>query len=50
VQLRGCQPRDLIDHALSLAEYTGQPRVLTLDLLSAACSTYFLADETRISH
>lgn len=50
VQLRGCQPRDLVDHALSLAEYTDQPRALTPELLSAACSTYFLSDETRLSH
>ena len=42
VQLRGCQPRDLIDHALSLASYLDQPRELTLDLLAAACAGYFV--------
>ncbi len=47
VQLRGCQPRDLIDHALYLAEYTDQPRALTPDLLAAACATYFLSDDLR---
>lgn len=46
VQVRGCQPRDLIEHALTLAEYTEQPRELTPELLAAACATYFLADET----
>ena len=49
VQLRGCHPRDLIDHALSLAEYTGAPRELTLDLMSAACATYFLSDDPHPS-
>jgi predicted ATPase with chaperone activity len=42
VQLRGCHPRDLIDHALSLAAYVGTPNVLSLELLSAACATYFI--------
>jgi hypothetical protein len=48
VQLRGCQPRDLIEHAMSLAEYTDQPRVLTPELLAAACTTYFLSDEDNL--
>jgi predicted ATPase with chaperone activity len=47
VKLRGCQPRDLIDHALSLAEYAGEPKELTIELMSAACSTYFLSDDHR---
>jgi predicted ATPase with chaperone activity len=42
IQLRGCQPRDLIDHALSLASYLQQPRALTLELLAAACAGYFV--------
>ena len=29
IALRGCQPRDLIDQALSLAEYLGEPEHLT---------------------
>jgi predicted ATPase with chaperone activity len=44
IQLRGCQPRDLIDQALSLADYLGQPRELTPDLLEAACASYFVDD------
>lgn len=44
VQLRGCQPRDLIDKALALASYLDRPRVLSLDLLSAACASYFVDD------
>lgn len=42
VELRGCQPRDLIDHALSIAAYREQPRELTAELLSEACASYFL--------
>ncbi|MEQ1726823.1 MAG: ATP-binding protein [Vicinamibacterales bacterium] len=48
VQLRGCQPRDLIEHALSLAAYIEHPNPNQLDsqLLSAACATYFLGDQS----
>jgi predicted ATPase with chaperone activity len=44
VQLRGCQPRDLIDKALALASYLDRPRLLTLELLSAGCASYFVDD------
>ena len=44
IKLRGCQPRDLVDHALAAAEYAGQPRQLTLALLEAACDSYFVDD------
>jgi predicted ATPase with chaperone activity len=44
IALRGCHPRDLIDHALSLADYLGEPRVLTYELLDAACAGYFVDD------
>jgi predicted ATPase with chaperone activity len=44
VPLRGCQPGALIDQALALAEYTGQPRRLTIELLLAACDSYFVDD------
>jgi predicted ATPase with chaperone activity len=42
IALRGCQPRDLIDQALSLADYLGEPRRLTSELLEAACAGYFV--------
>ena len=45
IPLRGCHPRDLIDQALSLAEYLGEPRRLTPELLQAACAGYFVEDE-----
>jgi predicted ATPase with chaperone activity len=45
VALRGCQPRDLIDHVLAMAEYNNQPREITAELLSQACAAYFLSDD-----
>lgn len=42
--LRGCHPRDIIDQALSLADYLGQPKVLTSEVLRAACQSYFVDD------
>jgi hypothetical protein len=45
IALRGCQPRDLIDHALALADYLGEPRQLTSKLLIGACESYFLDDQ-----
>jgi predicted ATPase with chaperone activity len=43
--LRGCHPRDLIQQALSLAAYRQEARELTLDLLLAACESYFVDEE-----
>jgi predicted ATPase with chaperone activity len=42
IPLRGCQPRDLIDQALSLAEYLGESRQLSRSLLESACAGYFV--------
>jgi predicted ATPase with chaperone activity len=47
IALRGCQPRDLIDQALSLADYRGEPRRLTSDLLDAACAGYFVDEQEQ---
>jgi hypothetical protein len=44
IPLRGCHPRDLIAQALSLAEYLGEPRCLTTELLQAACAGYFVEE------
>ena len=44
IQLRGCQPRDLINQAISLAEYLGKPPELTTEVLEAACASYFVDD------
>jgi predicted ATPase with chaperone activity len=43
---RGCHPRDLIDQAISLADYRGEPHRLSDELLSAACASYFVDDPT----
>jgi hypothetical protein len=44
IELRGCQPRDLINQALALASYRGEPRRLTATLLDEACHSYFIDD------
>jgi predicted ATPase with chaperone activity len=44
IALRGCQPGALIEQALALAEYLGQDRRLTLELLTSACESYFVDD------
>ena len=41
---RACHPRDLINQALLLAHYRGQPRQLTAELLQSACASYFVDD------
>ena len=46
IALRGCHPRDLIEHALALTDYSGAPRQLTADLLLEACASYFLDDQS----
>ena len=47
IRFRGCHPRDLIDQALAHAEYLGEPRALTAELLEAACAAYFVDDTER---
>ena len=44
LQTRACQPRDLINQALLLAGYLGRERLLTPELLEAACASYFVED------
>ena len=48
IPFRGCHPRDLIRHALALAEYLDRPRALTPDLLDGACQGYFVHDESSV--
>jgi predicted ATPase with chaperone activity len=47
--LRGCQPRDLIEQALALALYRGEPRRLTSELLESACATYFVDEDQGVT-
>jgi hypothetical protein len=35
----------LIDHVLSLAEYRGEARRITPELLDAACASYFVDEQ-----
>src|SRR5262249_25116907 len=49
IRLRGCQPRDLIEHALAVASYLDRPRALTLELLAESCATYFLNEEQDVA-
>jgi DNA-binding PadR family transcriptional regulator len=44
IELRGCHPRDLINQALALASYRGEPARLTATLLEEACDSYFIDD------
>jgi predicted ATPase with chaperone activity len=44
IPLRGCQPGALIEQALALADYLGQERRLTFELLTAAGDSYFVDD------
>ena len=46
ISLRGTHPRDLIDQALSLADYLSQPRKLTRALLREASASYFVDERT----
>jgi hypothetical protein len=48
IPLRGCHSRDLIKHALALAEYLGRPRGLTPELLDGACYGYFVHEESSV--
>jgi predicted ATPase with chaperone activity len=48
IPLRGCHPRDLIGHALALAEYLDQPRALSADLIDGACRGYFVQEESAV--
>jgi predicted ATPase with chaperone activity len=51
IPLRGCHPRDLINQAISLAEYYGKPAELTPEVLEAACASYFVQErEAPVSY
>jgi hypothetical protein len=47
--MRGCQPRDLINQAMSVAKYRGEPHRLTTQLLDEACATYFVDEHEGAS-
>ncbi len=41
-EMRGCQPRDIVDAIVDAARYQGTERRLTPETISAACATYFV--------
>jgi hypothetical protein len=43
--MRACHPRDLLEHVTAMCRYRGIEPVITRELLDAACSAYFVADE-----
>jgi hypothetical protein len=48
IEMRACQPRDLLNHVIDLAAYRNRPPAITRDLLDAACASYFLdSEDTR---
>ncbi len=48
IPLRGCHPRDLIKHALALADYLDRPRALSAELMDGACHGYFVHEESSV--
>lgn len=46
IALRGCQPRDLIEHALAISEYLGTGHALSYERLRDACASYFLDEQS----
>ncbi len=51
IAMRGCHPRDLLSHVVSLADYHDRPRELSFDLLESACASYFVDEvETPPNH
>lgn len=49
IEMRACQPRDLLNHIVDLATYRNRPPVISRELLDAACTSYFLDSQTRRS-
>lgn len=46
--LRGCHPRDLVEHVVSIAEFTDRPRELTAELLDTAWAGYFVREREDV--
>lgn len=46
IALRGCYPRDLVEHALAIADYLGTGHALTYEGLVEACASYFLDEQS----
>jgi len=47
IEMRACQPRDLLNHILDLAAYQKRAPAITRELLDAACASYFLEESAH---
>jgi hypothetical protein len=47
IEMRACQPRDLLNHILDLAAYQRRAPAITRELLDAACASYFLEESAH---
>ena len=47
--LRACHPRDLLDQVTALCRYRGIEPAITREMLDAACSAYFVAEDLDAS-
>ena len=45
--LRMCQPRDILNHMVSIAAYNSERVAFTPDLIDAACRSYFIAEQQQ---
>jgi hypothetical protein len=45
IEMRACQPRDLIEQMVNLCRYDGRDPAISRELLDKACSSYFLDEK-----
>jgi predicted ATPase with chaperone activity len=45
IEMRACQPRDLVEQVVNLCRYAGVEPVISRELLDKACASYFLDEQ-----
>ena len=50
IELRGCQPRDVVEHVIDIAGYREEAATLSDALVKLACETYFIARDGLRPH
>jgi hypothetical protein len=45
IEMRSCQPRDLVEQVVNLCRYAGQEPAISRELLDKACASYFLDEK-----
>ena len=45
IEMRACQPRDLIEQVVNLCRYDGRDPAISRELLDKACASYFLDEQ-----